>query len=49
MSARRVQLMATCLCDAFFDDVASGQTQRIEASTNAADLQACRAWTPPTS
>jgi hypothetical protein len=30
-------------------DVASGQTQRIEASTNAADLQACRAWTPPTS
>jgi L-lactate dehydrogenase complex protein LldE len=30
MSARRVQLMATCLCDAFFDDVARATVEVLE-------------------
>jgi hypothetical protein len=30
-------------------DLANGQTQRIDPSTGDADVQACRAWTPPTS
>ena len=30
MVARRVQLMATCLCDAFFDDVARATVEVLE-------------------
>jgi len=41
--------LMTVSVHAFERDPAGGQTEEISAAANAADVQACRAWTPPMS